>query len=71
MANQDWDPSYLRYLFSQDFYEFRDLWATNVADKDLVQTAERLESERYRPIVEDISLDDETLYEAVSQIEQE
>ena len=21
-ANQDWDPTYLRYIFSQDFYDF-------------------------------------------------
>ena len=68
-ANRDWDPSYLRYIFSQDFYEFHDLWHSNVCDKELVKEAER--TEHYSPVVEDISMDDDTLYEAVAQIEHE
>ena len=69
--NQDWDPTYLRYIFSQDFYEFRELWSSNVADKDIVALMEKSKNERYEPIVEDISLDDSTLYNAVTQIEKE
>ena len=68
-ANTDWDPAYLRYIFSEDFYEFRELWHSNVADTELVKIAEK--SEHYSPIVEDISLDDDTLYETVTQIEKE
>ena len=70
-VNQDWDPTYLRYIFSQDFYEFRELWSSNVGDKDIVAFAEKSENEWYQPIVEDISLDDSTLYNAVIQIEKE
>ena len=68
-ANCDWDPAYLKYIFSQDFYEFRELWSSNVGDKELVKVAET--SEHYSPEVEDISIDDEALYDAVTQIEQE
>ena len=64
----NWDPSYLRYIFSQDF-EFRELWSNGMGDQDLIKAAEA--SERYCPVVEDISLDHDTLYEAVAQIENE
>ena len=70
LANKDWDPSYLGYIFSQDFYEFRDLWQGNVGDNELVHAME-VATERYSPIVEDISMEDDELYEAVTQIEQE
>ena len=69
MANTDWDPLYLSYIFSQDFSEFRDLWVSNVGDKELVSAT--VATERYSPIVEDISMDDNTLYAAVAQIEEE
>ena len=52
-ANHDWDPSYLRYIFSQDFFEFRDLWSNSIEDQDMIRAAEA--SERYCPVVEDIS----------------
>ena len=68
-VNRDWDPTYLRYVFSQDFYEFRELWNNNTGDHELVREVEK--SERYSPIVEDISLDDDTLYNAVAQIEEQ
>ena len=67
--NRDWDPSYLSMLFSEDFNDFLDLWSSNMGDKELVNAVEKLE--RYSPIVEDISLDDNVLYQAVEQIEQE
>ena len=68
-ANRDWDPCYLRYIFSQDFFEFHDLWKSSVGDQDMIKAAEA--SKPYKPIVEDISLDDDTLYDAVAQIEKE
>ena len=69
MANRDWDPCYLRYIFSQDFYEFRDLWLNGVSDQDMIKAVETVEL--YSPIVEDISLDNASLCEAVEQIERE
>ena len=67
--NRDWDLTYLRYIFSQDFYEFRELWNNTTGDNELVHEVEK--TEPYTPIVEDISLDDDTLYEAVAQIEEQ
>ena len=69
MANRDWDPCYLRYIFSQDFYEFGDLWLNGVGDQDMIKAAENIEP--YSPIVEDISMDDDSLCKAVEQIERE
>ena len=69
VTNRDWDPSYLQEIVSQDFYDFKDLWQSNMCDRDLVQAAERID--RYMPVVEDISIDDNTLYDAVEQIENE
>ena len=45
------------------------MWQNSVADMDLVKAAESVE--KYSPLVEDISLDDSTLCEAVEQIENE
>ena len=50
----------------QDFYDFTAHWQNSLPDLDLVSAKEE---GRYCPEVEDISLDDETLYEAVEQIE--
>ena len=71
LQNRDWDPSYLSQLFSELFYyDFTDLWNTgNMNDMDLVSAVEKVE--KYSPIVEDISLDDEVLCAAVEQIEDE
>ena len=70
--NHDWDPQYLREMISQDFYEFSDLWQNSICDKELVGAVDRvMASERYCPVFEDISIDDNTLYEAVAQIERE
>ena len=65
----DWDLNYLRVLFDQEFYDFTDHWKSNVMDSDLVKETEY--AERYCPVVEDISLDDNVLYEAVEHIEEE
>ena len=68
-THRDWDPIYLSDIFGQDFYDFDHLWRSNMGDQDLVHAIEVIE--RYNPLVEDISLDDDTLYEAVEDIEVE
>ena len=67
--NRDWDLSYLAMLFSEDFDDYSDLWASNVNDSELVQEMNKLEI--YAPVVEDISMDDDTLVHAVAKIENE
>ena len=67
LNNCDWDPAYLSELVQADFYDFKELWGTNVMDTDLVREVERVE--RYSPTVEDISLDDETLCKALDDID--
>ena len=70
--DRDWDPQYLREMISQNFYEFSDLWQNGICDKELVGAVDRaMATERYCPVVEDISIDDDTLYEAVAQKERE
>ena len=69
MQNRDWDPSYLSMLFSEDFNDFSDLWQTSVGDRELISHVENVE--KYVPIVEDISIEDNVLCEAVECIEQE
>ena len=69
VTNRDWDPCYLRELISEDFYEFKDLWQSNVGDVELVREVEKVD--KYSPVVEDISLGDATLYNAVEEIENE
>ena len=61
LCNRDWDPDYLLDVFSSEYGE---LWSS---DRDLVTDVEKLE--KYCPIVEDISMDDQELCEAVEQIE--
>ena len=70
VTNCDWDPHYLRELVTQDFYDFTEHWNTSITDMELL-VAEGPLSAKYLPVVEDISLDDDTLYEAVEQIEHE
>ena len=67
--NRDWDPIYLGDLFREDFYDFKELWQSNVNDADLVMESNRLE--RYCPITEDISIEDTVLCDAVEKIEEE
>ena len=69
LRNTDWDPSYLKQLVSDDFYDFTELWSSNVKDTELVKEMEKVE--KYSPIVEDISIDDDVLCTAVEKIEQE
>ena len=70
VTNRDWDPHYLRELVTQDFYDFTEHWNTSITDMELL-AAEGPLSGKYLPVVEDISLDEDTLYEAVEQIEHE
>ena len=67
--NKDWDPSYLLDIFTEDFYDFDELWDNSLTDSDLVQGVSKME--KYCPVVEDISMDDEELCKAVEQIEYE
>ena len=67
LTNKDWDPQYLRGIVTQDFYDFKELWQSNVCDCNLVCEVNKVD--KYCPIVEDIYMDDDTLYEAVEQIE--
>ena len=67
--SDDWDPSYLKLLFNEDFHDFSDLWFSNVKDTELVLETEKVEC--YCPLTEDISLDDESICRVVEQIEHE
>ena len=70
VTNLDWDPQYLMECVTQEFYDFTEHWQNCLSDKELID-GERPRPGSYCPLVEDISLDDDTLYEAVEQIEQE
>ena len=69
ITNLDWDPCYLHELFREDFFEFTELWKSNVEDSDLIKEMNKLE--KYSPITEDISLDDNQLCTAIAKIEHE
>ena len=65
--NKDWDPAYLVEIFNQNFFEFSDLSQSAITDEDFVCEMDKME--KYNPLVEDISLDDSALCEAIEQIE--
>ena len=69
LCNHDWDPSYLTTIFDVDFFDTADFLDSSISDMELLSHVESVE--RYSPIVEDISLDDETLCKAVERIETE
>ena len=69
VSNRDWDPCYLREILSVDFFEFDDHWDLDIKDGQLVVAMEQVE--KYTPITEDISLDDEVLCNVVEKIEYE
>ena len=71
VTNRDWDPSSLCDIMAYDWYDFNDHWKSNVTDEDLVKQVECLTIDKYSLLVEDISLDDETLCSAVEKIEHE
>ena len=69
VCNKDWDPSYLQEIFEPDFYDFSHMWNSDVSDNVLVCQVENIE--KYSPITEDITMDDDILCSAVEQIEKE
>ena len=69
LLNCDWDPVYLESLFSVEFDDYSDLWVSNMNDTEFLDVVQSIE--RYSPIVEDISMDDNELCMAVEQIETE
>ena len=64
--NRDWDPTYLQELFRVDFYDFSKHWRSKISDADLNMEIDTVET--YCPITEDISIEDEVLYNAVEKI---
>ena len=69
-TNLDWDPLYLASIFDEDFNDMSDLWKhENISDTELLNAMDGVG--KYCPVVEDISIDDNDLYDAVEQIEQE
>ena len=71
VSNLDWDPSYLITLFSDDFDDNTDMWNSSLTDGQLLHYSQQLDREMYAPVCEDISLDDDTLRDAVENIEKE
>ena len=67
IGNCDWDLSYLSMIFNEDFNHYHNLWSSNMDDSELINAVEKLEI--YSPIVEDISMDNSTLYKAEEDIE--
>ena len=69
-ANLDWNPQYLCVIFDEDFYDMAYLWNSpdSVSDNELLES---VNSDSYKPIIEDISLDDDVLVDAVDKIESE
>ena len=67
--NIDWDPVYLASIFDVDFHDTSNLWDNNMTDQDIMDTVNHME--KYCPVVEDISIEDEVLCSAVEQIESE
>ena len=66
-CNLDWDPSYLSLNFDQNFYDMSQLWnaSCSTSDSDILRAMDQ----KYLPIIEDISIDDDSLCEAVEAIE--
>ena len=70
IMNHDWDPSYLCQIFDEEFYDFSNMWSSsNVSDGELLGVMDKMES--YCPIIEDISMEDSVLCDAVEKIEKE
>ena len=36
-VNRDWDPSSLDEVFSQNFFDFGEMWSSNVTDSELIK----------------------------------
>ena len=69
VTNHDWYPHYLRELVTEDFYKFKEHWQSGLPlDMELL-TVETCPDAQYCPVTEDISVDDNTLCQAVEAIE--
>ena len=42
--NRDWDPLYLVDIFNQYFYDYTDLWKSNIEDSDIISKVEKVEN---------------------------
>ena len=69
LLNCDWYSVYLVSIFDVDFHDISNLWDNNMEDCELLDVVTTIE--KYSPVVEDISLEDDVLYSAVEQIESE
>ena len=67
-TNLDWDPSYLAQIFNVDFNDMSDLWGESDSSVDTLLLQEM---DKYCPVVEDITIEDEVLCAAVESIENE
>ena len=68
-VNRDWDPVYLTSIFDTDFHDCSELWDSSMDDLKLMEVVHDVE--RYSPLVEDISIEDDVLCSAVEEIETE
>ena len=59
----DCDPS----IFDIEFHDISELWDNSMGDLELLDAVNYVE--KYSPIVEDISIEDETLFSDVEQID--
>ena len=73
IANLDWDPSYLELILSHDFFYMADLWNDgSLTDLEIVNLCEESQNkEIYNPVLEDITLEDDELLSAVTDIERQ
>ena len=67
-TNLDWDPSYLAQIFDVDLNDMSDLWSESDSSADTLLVEEM---DKYCPIVEDITIEDEVLCAAVENIKNE
>ena len=67
-SNLDWDPVYLSRIFESEFEDYSNLWDDehSVSGREMMEVAE---GGNYCPIVEDISIDDDTLCSSIEEIE--
>ena len=69
LLTYDWDPVYLLSIFDSEFNDTSDLWDNIMSDSEILDTVNIME--KYNPIVEDISMEDEVLCAAVEPIKAE
>ena len=73
-SNLDWGPIYLAKIFDEDFFDMSELWkySSALTDSEMLNCIDgNFQREIYCPEVEDVSLDDEILWSAVEEIEEQ